>query len=172
MLFMPMYLNLNDAKSQSYINYLKRKKNTINYSRQFPWIFLSLWLPTLFLWLTWSSFSSQSISLNACRQLPQLSSTGSSRAWTCPLLTGLSYFQTFYQFTCFPLNSLQFVFLFKHMISKTQHNAQVGLAGATQSSKCGLFLLAFRLKSHCIKVFAFIGNRFFFNPSKFIAHTQ
>lgn len=47
------------------------------------------------------------------------------------------------------------------MISQTEHNAQVGLDGATQSSKCGLFLFAFRLKSHCIKVFAFIGNRFF-----------
>lgn len=85
----------------------------------------------------------------------------SSRAWTCPLLTGLSYIQTFYQFSCFPLNSLQFVFLFKHMISKTEHKPQVGLDGATQSNKSGFSLFAFLLKSRCIKVFAFIGNRLF-----------
>lgn len=38
---------------------------------------------------------------------------------------------------------------------------QVGLVGATQSNKSGFFLFAFRLKSRCIKVFAFIGNRLF-----------
>lgn len=47
------------------------------------------------------------------------------------------------------------------MISKTEHKPQVGLDGATQSSKSGLFLFAFPLKSRCIKVSAFIGNRLF-----------
>lgn len=51
--------------------------------------------------------------------------------------------------------------LFKHMISKTEHKPQVGLDGATQSSKSGFFLFTFHLKSRCIKVFAFIGNRLF-----------
>lgn len=75
-------------------------------------------------WLARSySFSRHNISLNACRQLTCLSIV-SPPAWTCPLRPGLPYFQIFYRFSRFPLNSLQFVFLFKHVISKTEYTSR------------------------------------------------
>lgn len=121
---------------------------------------VSLWFLILFLviYITYP-FSSYSISLNGWKQLPCLSFNCLSSSLNMSIAHKSVLVPNLFSVQLLSFELTPFVFLFKAVISKTVYNT-LGLDRTTQSSRGGFFLYAFQVKSRCIKVFAFIGNRF------------